>query len=119
MTYINAGHVGGVLAATDQPPQPLGSTGPLISPALPPQDWQTATAAWTPGARLLLYTDGIPETQHEGELFEEARIHDILQRIPTGRTELLSAILDEADRFAEGRPPDDDRTLLTVGYDGD
>ena len=116
ITYINAGHMGGVVAAPNQPPQPLGSNGPLISPALPLQDWQPETAVWTPDTRLLLYTDGIPETQHDNKLFEEDRIYDILQRMPGGRADLLSAILDEADRFAEGRPPTDDRTLLTVRY---
>ncbi|MBT5875585.1 MAG: SpoIIE family protein phosphatase [Candidatus Latescibacteria bacterium] len=118
MTYINAGHFGGTLANAGEAPQSLDSTGPLISPALPIMTWEVETVAWRSNTRLLLYTDGIPETECEGELFQSERIHKIIEDIPSGGPELLSAILSGADSFARGCPPVDDRTLITVHYGG-
>lgn len=125
---VNAGHEA-VLIATpiaDQSAQEpsgrftvrtVGSTGPLISPApiFAGIGWRTVREAFPPGARLLLTTDGIVETQRDGE---ELGVGPLIAALESGRSgeELIDTILGAVERFAPGDAADD-RTLLTARFD--
>jgi sigma-B regulation protein RsbU (phosphoserine phosphatase) len=115
---VNAGHEGGLLRAADGSMLDLTSTGPLISPALPGLEWKCRSAPWDEGSTLLLYTDGVLEASNDEEIFGAARIASLLGRFPADGPGLLTAILEEVDRFSGGRPPADDMTLLTVHRTG-
>lgn len=114
LEYVNAGHEGGLLAVPGVDPAPLPSTGPLVAPGIGELGWERRTVEWTPRSRLLLYTDGIPETWRGEAMFEVARLREVLRTAAAGGGELLRSILDAVGEFAGGAPAADDMTLLTV-----
>ena len=73
-----------------------------------------------PGAKLFLYTDGVPEaTDEKGELFGKKRAADALNEVrsKTAR-EILENVKKRVDAFAAGAPQFDDLTMLCVDYTG-
>ena len=118
LEYVNAGHDGGLLMAPGGAPEALPSTGPLISAGLEDSRWDTGSAAWDRASRLLLYTDGVPETWHGDEMFEAERLRAVVADAGVDGAGLLRAILDAVGRFAGGQPAADDITLLTVRQTG-
>ncbi len=115
LEYVNAGHEGGMLANPRQPPDPFPSTGPLISPVLGHLGWELVTVDWSSDSRLLLYTDGIPETWGDGEqMFESERLRATVEASGAAGAELLATIRKTVEQFAGGRPSADDMTLLTA-----
>jgi sigma-B regulation protein RsbU (phosphoserine phosphatase) len=115
--FVNAGHEGGLVRSADGTLENLGSTGPLISPALPDLTWEVAAAPWDRESRLLLFTDGILEASNDEEIFGADRIAVLFGRATSGGVDLVEAILTEVERFTGGRPPADDMTVLTAGPD--
>ena len=117
LEYVNAGHDGGVLAPDGEPPIALVSSGPLISPALARfgLGWQRRSLPWRPGARLLLYSDGITEAECRGEELGVERLRELFVEGGHGAA-LLRNILDRVEAFSPGAASDD-RTLLTVRWD--
>ena len=69
-----------------------------------------------PGDLLFVYTDGITETMNSrDELYGRKRLESMVLRcahLPPG--ELLSQVRKEKDRFAEGRPSQDDISLFAL-----
>lgn len=72
--------------------------------------------ALDPGDVLLLLTDGVPEARSpEGQEFGEERVLDIVrQRGSRPAAEIIEALLDEARRFGEPDPIQDDMTVVIV-----
>jgi sigma-B regulation protein RsbU (phosphoserine phosphatase) len=66
------------------------------------------------GDRLLFYTDGLTEQFNpEGEMYGLERLRRQLSKDHGDNPrEILDAIVDDAERFAKGLPPDDDKALL-------
>ena len=72
-----------------------------------------------PGDRLLFYTDGVSERFNpDDEQFGESRLLDLLQneKYPTPQ-QLLEYIMDDVNRFADGRLAEDDQALLLLTRD--
>lgn len=67
------------------------------------------------GDIVILFTDGIPETMNkERELWGMERLKDVIKMHYTSNSENLSGIIiNEANKFAEGLPLDDDATIIT------
>jgi len=66
------------------------------------------------GDRLLFYTDGIPERfNNEGKAYGAVRL---LKRLAENRSnspqQILDKIIEDVERFAGERPPDDDQALF-------
>ncbi|HEX2251743.1 MAG TPA: PP2C family protein-serine/threonine phosphatase [Thermoanaerobaculia bacterium] len=127
--YVNAGH---------PPPfrlTPAGEVdrgvvdfleegGPVLGP-LPDAAYERGMVRTRPGDLLVLYTDGITETRGRvaGALHSEE--YGIDRLVATCRehrhlpaSELVDAVFADLDRFTDGRPPSDDRTLLVVRRTG-
>jgi sigma-B regulation protein RsbU (phosphoserine phosphatase) len=65
--YVNAGHPPGVVEGdAGGEVRYLQTTGPLISPAFPDAVWELGRVDVGPGDRIVLYSDGILETEQEG-----------------------------------------------------
>ena len=73
-----------------------------------------------PGARLFLYTDGVPEaTNAAEELFGTDRMLEALnQNTNAAPTEVLKAVRSAVDAFVEDAEQFDDLTMLCVEYRG-
>src|SRR6185369_16830600 len=72
LRFVNAGHPPAVVWGTREP-EWLGSTGPLVSPALTSASWESRTVPIHHGDHLLLYTDGVSETLADANGQAEAR----------------------------------------------
>ena len=112
--YVNAGHPAGLLWTADGRIERLTSTGPLVSPALPPCTWEERTVSMARGDQLLLYTDGISDALAGEHDFGEEPIVASIEKHAEGGVPLLDALLSQVRERLAGRPQADDLTLLTV-----
>jgi sigma-B regulation protein RsbU (phosphoserine phosphatase) len=69
---------------------------------------------FTPGQRLVLYTDGITDTVNpHGERFGMERLGEIINKGQNlSPDELTQKVFDEVDRFRDGVPQIDDETIV-------
>ena len=74
----------------------------------------TTEAELQPGDRILMYTDGITERFNpDGKTYGEERLLRQLEAKRQGSPrELLAAIMQDVNAFANGRLADDDQALL-------
>jgi serine phosphatase RsbU (regulator of sigma subunit) len=72
-----------------------------------------------PGDQLILYTDGFTEAANEaGECFGEERLGDIVKKgweAGLNPTDMMQMIVKAVDEFVDGRPHEDDLTMVVVG----
>jgi sigma-B regulation protein RsbU (phosphoserine phosphatase) len=67
------------------------------------------------GDELIFYTDGITEARNPaGELFGIHRLDHELENCSLQAKALLDSVLRAVERFGEGRPADDDRTIIVA-----
>lgn len=87
-------------------------TGPIISPIFSKSVWEQHRLAIQNKRRMVLFTDGIIETESEsGEYGLERLLHEIMHN-PTRGNLLSQQILQSVRQFAAGRPIHDDLTVL-------
>ena len=74
----------------------------------------------TPGSKLFLYTDGIPEAANaQNEMFGTERMLDALNKEPSGEpATVLKNVRDAVDRFVMDAEQFDDMTMLCMEYKG-
>jgi hypothetical protein len=74
-----------------------------------------------PGDRLVLYSDGLIEAiDDSGEPFGFDRFEATLSRAALGTTEeIKKAVLQSVKKFTGNRPPEDDQTLVVIGFDAE
>ncbi len=116
MTLANGGHLSPLLRHAD------GSTSFVTAPSALPLgllisvEYSQVEIDLAPGDTILFYTDGIIEAHDQSRnLFGFDRLEALLVRwghLPPD--DLISLILIEVARFAEGTPTHDDMTLLAV-----
>lgn len=117
MRYANAGHPpmllrreGGVIERLRQPAPVLG-VNPDVAYA---EDVHTLNS----GDVLLLYSDGIPETQSvSGQFFGEEHLKEAFAAAEPHADAVAQAINRAVARFSEGRQCTDDITLLVLGME--
>jgi sigma-B regulation protein RsbU (phosphoserine phosphatase) len=79
------------------------------------EDYPQGVQQLVPGDQILFYTDGITEaTNGAGEMFGPDRLDAVMANCSVGAGDLLKDVLAAVERFTEGRPADDDRTLLVA-----
>ena len=83
---------------------------------LPGHPYEEATLQIVPGDLLVLYTDGITEAMDpsDTEFGTEALTDLLIARRHEPLLALDAALLGELDRFTQGAPYPDDRTLLML-----
>jgi sigma-B regulation protein RsbU (phosphoserine phosphatase) len=78
-------------------------------------DYQECSIYLQYADQIVLYTDGITETQNAaGEQFGERRIDEVLSNCGLDSSELMEKMLSAVNEFANGHPPHDDRTLIVL-----
>src|SRR5262249_2604359 len=81
-------------------------------------EYEVGETALPPGSALLLYTDGLTEAEDAtGAMFGQQRVIQLLNESESREVSaIVQAAAGAAERFAQGRAPSDDLTLLAVRY---
>lgn len=113
MTFCQAGHPRPVLIHPENGVVALGDGGLPVG-LLSFGDYETVTVPLPPGARVLIYSDGMTECAREnGEQFGEERLHMLLDRSRDEPIINLDAILQEAlTEWRGGARFEDDISVL-------
>lgn len=93
----------------------------VLLPALPlggrlPRPYPARTVQLTPGDAMVLISDGLPERRNpQDECLGYRQVQECLEE-HGGRSarEVLDALVALGDRWAQGRPPEDDVTVVVV-----
>jgi serine phosphatase RsbU (regulator of sigma subunit) len=114
LEYCNAGHEPPLLIGAGNLRR-LGQGGTVLGP-IPTASYEVGEARLEPGDMLVLYTDGIVERENpSGDLYGPERLEHLLPTLRDRSPELVAAsILADVDRFAVGRPAQDDMTMVVV-----
>lgn len=113
--FAGAGHPPGVVLRSGGGVEMLASSAPLMG--LPSEGWLRACdTVLEPGDALLLLTDGIyGVSDPQGERFSFSRFAQGLEGAQiAGPKGLIAAALEQARRFAQGGPFDDDVALVAI-----
>ena len=116
--YANAGHPFPFLVQRQHNVcKPIGdqSTGKGLG-LLPDSTYQTCHYPFTPSDGLFLYTDGAYELQNsQGEEFTPQGIQEVItQQIAQPASVLVETVLNATNQFSDGRPKDDDITIVAI-----
>jgi sigma-B regulation protein RsbU (phosphoserine phosphatase) len=111
--WVNAGHLPGLVAAGERVAS-LGSTGTVLG-LVPGARFREETVPFPPGARLVLYTDGLTECENAaGEEFGGERVARAVAGAAGPPSSTIEALLAAAASHAAGEPFGDDVTVLCV-----
>jgi len=115
LRYANAGHNPPLVLRSDRSVEQLGPTG-LPLGLLPIGEYSCGDIVLTPGDTLVTYTDGITEAINpDNEEYGAERLKTLTCKHLELTLETLAQTLEEdLERFAEGVPFADDRTLVML-----
>ncbi|MGE3316504.1 MAG: PP2C family protein-serine/threonine phosphatase, partial [Planctomycetaceae bacterium] len=69
-----------------------------------------------PGETVVIYTDGVSEAMNrEGALYGEERVREFVKNSKASATAMGTALLADVRKHADGRPQNDDITIMTFG----
>jgi len=116
LIYANAGHNPPYIFAPDNGIKVLNNTGMPLG-IDEENTWGQDEVSISPGDKLLLYTDGVTDSQNnEGEFIDRKLIAlTVQQNIDKSTDEVLQIILDRVHRFVGDAPRFDDITLVILG----
>jgi phosphoserine phosphatase RsbU/P len=117
ITLVNAGHLPPLLGrAAGQAVEEVGEPAAGLPLGVLDRPYEEVTVPLAPGDLVLLYTDGVTEARSPtGELYGMSRLRAAAQTAPPQAESLGTAVLADVQRFAAGRPPGDDVTLVCFG----
>lgn len=121
LTAASAGHEYPILKNADGSYEIFKDKHGFVIGGMPGARYKEYELTLTPGSRLFLYTDGVPEaTDAEGNMFGIERTVDALNRIAPDATpeETLKEIRKEVDGFVKAAEQFDDLTMLNLEYKG-
>ncbi len=111
---VNAGHNAGLLVAPGSEPFMIEASGTPLG-LLPGMSYTGERREFAPGARLLLYTDGLTEIFRGDEEFGTERLLSEFSGCPEGKADaILDALWKATEKFSGGSPQRDDMTALAL-----
>ena len=114
LEVVNAGHNPGFFIQPGQEPCLFEAAGTPLG-LLPGMRYLSERHVFTPGTRLLFYTDGLTEVFKGDEEFGSERLLDVFLKCPAGKADgILDALWAAIEEFAEGSPQGDDMTALAL-----
>jgi sigma-B regulation protein RsbU (phosphoserine phosphatase) len=119
LRMANAGHPPPLLVRAGEGPLPLAVDGVTPLLMMPFGAVPCATIQLRAGDRVLFYTDGVIErADAHGRMYDPPRLRATLRdaaRLPAAG--LVEAVVADLERFAAGHEPEDDVTLVAIGFD--
>ena len=118
--YANGGHNPPILVDSDGA-TPLQTTGGVALGMFDGLDYDDAHVDMEPGARLVLFSDGVTEAfNDDDEAFGDDRLLDTTRALPLeqGPDQDVSDIVNAVDEFAGDAPQFDDITCVVLVYKG-
>ncbi len=114
LEVVNAGHNPGFLIESGCETVQFESAGTPLG-LLPGMHYSIEKAVFTPGARLLFYTDGLTEVFCGDEEFGQERLLNVFCTCPSIKADgILDALWTAIGEFAQGGPQGDDMTALAL-----
>ena len=112
--YVNAGHPAALLLHHGEI-RCLESNGVPFG-VLPGYTYETLTTEIPAGGMLAVFSDGIPEAQCGLEMFEDARLHEVLLEVAAAPdlADVRRGVLARLDTFLADASRSDDVTLLLI-----
>jgi serine phosphatase RsbU (regulator of sigma subunit) len=111
---VNAGHNPGFLVEPGSKPREFEAAGTPLG-LLPGMVYTSERCGFTPGARLLFYTDGLTEVFKGDEEFGPERLLEEFSKCPSHKADdILDALWAATEEFAEAGPQSDDMTALAL-----
>src|SRR5262245_48698594 len=118
-TWVNAGHIPPLLRKANGEVQTVGEAKAGIPLGVFDKPVEEASLPLEPGDTVLLCTDGVTETKNAtNDLYGADRLRSLLTAAPTDVEQMGLAVLTDVRKFAAGRPPHDDLTLVCFGRRG-
>jgi len=116
LTCVNAGHNPPAIKSPDKSWEYLEIEHSLMLGAWDESEYVGVSVPFKPGARILLYTDGVTEAMNpKGELFGEPKLLDVLNNEENGSAEdTIKLVRGAVDKHANGTPQSDDVTIVCV-----
>jgi serine phosphatase RsbU (regulator of sigma subunit) len=116
MECVNAGHNPPLIAEPDGQTRYM-QPGDVVLGALPGLKYADQVVTLQPGQKLVIYTDGVVEAENcKEEQFGEERLAALAAgNSALSARQLVEAIIEDVDRFADGAKQSDDITVVVLG----
>lgn len=119
LEVANAGHNPGFLVYPDGTNLEFESTGTPLG-LLPGMRYSSQKCVFTPGARLLFYTDGLTEVFQGDEEFGPERLLNVFSTCRCSNSDdILGALWTAINEFSQGGPQGDDMTALALSRESE
>ncbi|MFP6770161.1 MAG: SpoIIE family protein phosphatase, partial [Planctomycetaceae bacterium] len=117
MALVNGGHMSPMILKTDGSIEEFDEEAVgLPIGVMEDYPFEVVRRSIEPGEIVVIFTDGVDEAMNpEGELYTLERMRTFLQAGPRQADELGRALLANVREFANGRPQNDDITIMTIG----
>ena len=115
--YVNAAHCPPLVVHTDATFQTLDNTGMPVG-MIDPGDFDAGEVQLRPGDKVVIYSDGVTESQSRtGEFFGRKRLRELaVSHALDSCQQLHEAIQEAISRFTQGMPQADDITVVVFEY---
>jgi serine phosphatase RsbU (regulator of sigma subunit) len=114
LEVVNAGHNPGFVMAPGGELRQFESTGTPLG-LLPGMRYSSEKYGFTPGTRLLFYTDGLTEVFKGEEEFGSERLLNVFSTCDADKADdILGALWTALEEFSQGGPQGDDMTALAL-----
>jgi len=111
---VNAGHNPGFLLSGDKTVHEIDASGTPIG-LVPMMQYNSETLSFSPGSRLLFYTDGLTEVFCGDDEFGPERLLTTFRECKSeDGTAILKVLWQQLAEFSRGEPQQDDMTALAL-----
>ena len=120
LTCTNAGHEYPAVRGSDGVFRIFRDKHGLMLGAMPKVKYRDYELMLSPGDKVFVYTDGVPEANNPNEeLYGMNRLETALNRLADkSPEEILSGVREDVDSFVNGAKQFDDLTMLCLEYKG-
>ncbi|MBQ1483332.1 MAG: SpoIIE family protein phosphatase [Erysipelotrichaceae bacterium] len=120
LTAANAGHEYPILRRPDGEFEIVKDQHGLVLGGMPGVRYKEYELQLSPGAKLFVYTDGVPEACNEAKDFFglERTVSTLNQVVTETPQRILETVKDAVYQFVAGAPRFDDLTMMCLQYNG-